>query len=684
MKRISNKTIARLAAAGTSSVAASAVVQVLGGNKTASVLTGVAVLSSQVSDIVGTVGLGTAISRGQILTSKSVGKLQDDTLRSLSETRASIAKSLTAAAAGDQKLFVDEIASRVVAAMSTAAGKSKTKIGQAQPQDSADPKSRRTHAPAPAFTHPKLLSERANAPIAGEQAKFWIESRTGGAQYQVEETSPAFRTGEIPFATDVPVAMIADEFTYHSFKDEFNTVRLMPNTWKKQFEQYKPQLFFCESAWQGGPPADHPWQAKIYASVRWPRENRTVLLDILDYCHKKGIPTVFWNKEDPTHFSDRINDFARTAGLFDYVFTTAEECIPSYIKDVGVKHVDVLPFAVQPSLFNPQGIGHAAESVSFAGTWYGNYPDRCAAMVEVMDQVLDAGLELVIYDRMYGLTNPINKYPEKYLPYTRPAIPYVATADAYKKSRYGITMNTVTDSETMFARRVFELAASGAVVLSNSARGVKNFFGDSVIYADEDPGRLQEMTSAEYVDLQTRAMNVALDNTYSHRAETLLRTAGIDFQPRIQAPTGVVRIDSENQYDRVLTQFKDSQSIDRLLVAVSPQAEQSLEYKLGRRRDENVVVVNADSLGRGEYRTRSFLSTPAAILLDAEDNWLTVDEVAALQRHSSHFNSAITFSTSESGRYTTTDQTVQARTYLPAADLLSAFRPESTLPTFHV
>src|SRR5699024_3063094 len=316
----------------------------------------------------------------------------------------------------------------------------------------------------------------------------------------------------------------ADEFTYHSFKEEFDAVRLLPNKWKEQFEKHQPQMFFCESAWQGGTPKEHPWQAKIYASVRWPKENRTELLEILDYCHKHHIPTVFWNKEDPTHFDDRINDFVRTAALFDYVFTTAEECVDSYKKSVGCNHAEVLPFAVQPKLFNPQGIAGAGSSANFAGTWYANYPRRCEAASAIMDASLEAGLDLVIYDRKYRSSSPRHQYPERYAKFTRPAIPYIDTATAFKKSKFGITLNTVDNSNTMFARRVFELAASGAVVLSNSAKGVKNFFGDSVLYPDLDPDALRDLDDRDYRRLQSEAMAIALDHTYTARAETILKS----------------------------------------------------------------------------------------------------------------------------------------------------------------
>src|SRR5690606_18980283 len=117
---------------------------------------------------------------------------------------------------------------------------------------------------------------------------------------------------------------------------------------------------------------------------------------------------------------------------------------------------------------------------------------------------------------------------ERYKQYTRPAISYEETADAYRNSKFGITLNTVTDSKTMFARRVFELAACGVVVLSNTAMGVKHFFGDSVYYADSDDFDFSKISNAEFLTQQRNSMQIAFQNTYRHRAEQILHAVGIE------------------------------------------------------------------------------------------------------------------------------------------------------------
>ena len=69
---------------------------------------------------------------------------------------------------------------------------------------------------------------------------------------------------------------------------------------------------------------------------------RTGLQALVQHCRDAGVPTVFWNKEDPPHFED----FLDTARLFDHVFTTDAECVPAYRERLGHDRVGVLPFAV--------------------------------------------------------------------------------------------------------------------------------------------------------------------------------------------------------------------------------------------------------------------------------------------------------------------------------------------------
>ncbi|MGV0362917.1 CgeB family protein [Corynebacterium minutissimum] len=641
---------------------------------------GAAILASQAANFVGAVNLGRSVSRTKQV-SESATRESAKTIAVIEELEGRIDR-LIASNAELQKQVKALPKEPVKTVIKREPVKTVVKEVVAEPKPSSNPKSRRTGGPANNTVYESVES-RKYQPLRGEQAKRWINSRTGGSVFLPDESTPAYRTEAKPFPWEIPVAIIADDFTFHSFQHEFKSFRLTPSNWRGVFEKHKPRMFFCESAWQGGSPDKHPWQGKVYASIRWPKENRSELLEILDYCHRNKIPTVFWNKEDPTHFSDRINDFARTAGLFDYVFTTAEECVESYKKDVGATSVQALPFAVQPKIFNPIGADTESQQVNFAGTWYGMYPERCKAQAMILDQALDADLDLVIYDRMKTSPNPIYRYPERFEQYTKEPIPYEETARAYKQSKFGVTMNTVTDSNTMFARRVFELAACGAVVLSNEALGVRNFFGDSVIYADTEPERLKSLSEEEYRQLQRSALNIALRNTYTQRAEKILETVGLSFQRYTKQPTFVVQVSTNEEFDQFHSRLQSFNDVPQLLVVVKKDSEQSLEFKLLRDRKPGVTVISERSLVEDEYRLRSFVSTPEFVLWETPEHLPSESEIEELQLHNSYFTGQIAFSDQQEELYQVSERFIKPASVVPTSYLKAALTGQK-IPTYFV
>lgn len=666
-KGASKATTARVALSATSTVAAVVATRLATDRWSPAVFAGVAVIGTHGSNLVGDVKIGRAISRNGRRVRSVVERTEARLTTALINTELLKSGSTSAAA-------FDKVAH--------AGGKVRSKLHEKSLHSLADPRGRRTGAKALSAAE-DIVQSRVRVPIVGDEAQQWIGSRTGGNAFKAAETEPCYRLNPTPLASEIPVAIIADDFTYGSFRDEFRLHRLTPDNWRKVFAEAKPRMFFCESAWLGGSAKEKPWQGKIYASVRWPDENRVDLLLILDHCRRNKIPTVFWNKEDPTHFADRINDFARTAALFDYVLTTAEECVSDYRKYVGIESVGVLPFAVQPRLFNPQGISREKSLANFAGTWYGNYPNRCAAQTEIFDQVLESGMSLEIYNRLFSSSNPVNKYPEKYRKFEKPSIAYEDTAKKYKSAKFGITLNTVTDSKTMFARRVFELAASGSVVLSNDALGVREFFGDSVIYADAEPDRLRSLTDQEYYELQRSAMRIALQNTYTHRAEALLSMVGIDFQPKMQAPTLIAVVYSMADFETWLARFKATVEFSQLLVVVSEEADQSLEMKLLQKRQPKVTVVGERLVEREEIRIRNFLYTSHFVYLENRDDAFPANELEDLRLHTSHFDGQIRLAGKNEEMYQTMSETVHSGALVPARFVAGIF-DNRNVPTFTI
>lgn len=326
----------------------------------------------------------------------------------------------------------------------------------------------------------------------------------------------------------IKVAVIMDEFTYNSFKHEFIPIVVEPNNWKVVFETEKPELFFCESVWEGIDTKKKPWNKKIYTGIEFEKENRSILFSILDYCKKNRIPTIFWNKEDPTHFHDLRYNFIDTALRFDYIFTTAEECIELY-ENKGHSNVYCLPFAGQPKLFNPIKNHDRTDEVIFAGSWYRNHPERSKKMTKIFNTILNQNYALKIYNRAYYLNYKDRIFPKKYQKFIYPPVPFYKIEKIYKESKFSLNINTVENSKTMFARRVFELILCNTMVLSNYSVGMKILFGDNVIFVDTKD-------DFEIKDSEEKRINnlyIVLENhTYEKRFEQILDTIKFNYRKK--------------------------------------------------------------------------------------------------------------------------------------------------------
>lgn len=264
------------------------------------------------------------------------------------------------------------------------------------------------------------------------------------------------------------VAGIMDEFTASSFQHACSLI--LPNTtnWERLCKDSEPDLLFVESAWNGN---DGHWHKKVDKVSR-------ELVSLVKWCRSRNIPTVFWNKEDPVHY----NGFISTASLFDYVFTTDLDSIPRYKRALEHSRVYLLPFFGEPKLHNPLN-AERAPGFSFAGAYYKRYEERSKDFSSVMDAVKEHG-PLTIFDRNFGEDLPQFEFPEEYRGFIVGGLKYSEIEKSYKGFEFGVNLNSVKQSQSMFARRVFDLVLSNTHVVSNYSRGLRFLFGDLVVSSD--------------------------------------------------------------------------------------------------------------------------------------------------------------------------------------------------------
>ncbi|MET4690769.1 glycosyltransferase [Sinorhizobium fredii] len=321
------------------------------------------------------------------------------------------------------------------------------------------------------------------------------------------------------------VAAIMDEFTYTGYSPECDVQQLSVGNWQTELEDFRPELLLVESAWRG---LNEEWGPKVGQLSR-------EVQGVLEWCRSRDVPTAFWNKEDPVHFET----FLTTAQKFDLVFTTDIDCVPRYKAGLGHDRVHLLPFACQPEIHNPLEIGPRKEAFCFAGAYYARYPDRTRDLDDFLDK-LSMHRPFEIFDRNFGKDHADYMFPEGYQKYIIGTLPPSAIDRAYKGYTFGINLNSVKNSQSMYARRVYELLASNTRVISNYSRGLRLMFGDLVVSTDSGDEALRRVRKQDEMGLTARLRLAGLrkalsEHTYSHRLARIAHHAGIEL-PDASAP----------------------------------------------------------------------------------------------------------------------------------------------------
>ena len=353
------------------------------------------------------------------------------------------------------------------------------------------------------------------------------------------------------------IAGIMDPFTQHSYENECDVLQLHPESWQQQLIDFAPHFVFIESAWQG---LDSLWKTKI-------SHNSVELQAILSWCNGQKIPTLLWNKEDPVHYGT----FLKVAQQVDYIFTTDIDCIPKYKHDCNTENVFLLPFAAQTKNHNPIESFPRKDGFCFAGSYYLRYPER-QKDIAMLTETVSKFEQLEIYDRNFDNDHPHYKFPESFSKYIVGTLPFEKIDVAYKGYKYGINLNTIKESQSMFARRVFELMASNTIVVSNFSRGMRRLFGDLVISSDKNTEIQKKLKPLIEDDIHYKKhrllalRKVMSEHTYKHRLSYLLETVK-DWHLKEESKSivilGIAR--SANDIENLKLQFIRQSYADKFL-----------------------------------------------------------------------------------------------------------------------
>ena len=432
------------------------------------------------------------------------------------------------------------------------------------------------------YVRTKVVDELNKKAAGLKFPRFWyaITDEFLKPQYFDPTRSPRLPNPPANEFSKIKAAVILDDFSMFCWRNEFQVVSPSPNDWMQVFEGTRIDFLFVESAHVGN---GGVWRSRL---------NRTDLVDpalreMLDWCKEHNIPTVFWNKEDPAHF----DDFITTASGFDYIFTTDSDMVESYREVAPDTVVGVMPFAAQPAIHNPArnqpnmpGIRDQRwqqGDIAFAGTYFNHkYPERR----QQLDLLLEAaatsasknGFNFCIFSRL-GNVDKRYRFPKQMRRYIVGSLPPERMLSANKEHKVFLNVNSVVTSPSMCARRLFELPASGAAVVTTPSPATKNFFSPDALAEVES---VEEATatlttlinSPEYREKMVHRAQRTIwnEHCYSHRAEQLFTTIGLQTPSR---PSGLVSvICSSNRPENVihvLTQFARQSIKDRELILIT-------------------------------------------------------------------------------------------------------------------
>ncbi|MBO3745912.1 glycosyltransferase [Streptosporangiaceae bacterium NEAU-GS5] len=361
---------------------------------------------------------------------------------------------------------------------------------------------------------------------------------------------------------DIRVAVILDDFSRMAFQYEWDQIEFGLQDWREIFQDKRPEVLFCESAWHGN---QGRWRYQM-TGTNAPKQE---LRDLVAWCRAEGIPTVFWNKEDPPNF----DFFIETAKLFDYVYTCDGDMIPKYREVLGHDRVGVLQFAAQPRIHNPiQTRQGRPYDVVFAGMYFRDkHPERREQMETILAPTRELGLHIFARN---GTVADKYAWPDEYVPHIVGELPYDQMLAAYKMYKVFLNVNSVIDSPTMCARRVFELSACGTTVLSGWSRAIEETFGDLIPVAhSQEEAYNRALYLINSPELRARQGHLALrevfdKHLFSHRVDQILGDLGLPISARERSISVVLPTNRAGQLEHAISQVARQRHTNLELILV--------------------------------------------------------------------------------------------------------------------
>ncbi len=231
-------------------------------------------------------------------------------------------------------------------------------------------------------------------------------------------------------------------------------IPLYPYSWKEQLEVEQPDMILVQSSWE--------FYSKGWKNLfSGDKDLLPKLKNILDYCKKREVPTVFWD----TEYRDHFPIFSKIACLFDFVLATDSKSRECYRELLDLKRSFHQPLAIQPALHNPVlPTGLLPPDRNFSILFDGwadilEWPNR----YQFLKDLFSNGLHIV-ESRYRFVANKLDDLPE-FRKHVMGYLPYPKLLSALRSYRVYLISADSLSSPLSLARRAMEAAACGSTVI---------------------------------------------------------------------------------------------------------------------------------------------------------------------------------------------------------------------------
>ena len=341
------------------------------------------------------------------------------------------------------------------------------------------------------------------------------------------------------------IGIITDDLMYNYYAQALDLVYLTPESYLYQLETENLDAVLYVSCWLGlrEPEGDRGYDYRPDTATK-------LVPEIFREAQKRGILSIFQTIEDPPSY----NLFLPIARQADVIFTSAVESIKEYVKDTGNPNVHLLRYGINPLIHNPIGFlkkrtwenNYHDNCFFFAGSWYANFPERCKDSVLLLDTTIrHFKKQPIIADRTLEYLPPLKRrpFPQAYSEFIFPPIEHKKLQKVHKLFDACINLNTIKESETMGAMRVFELQALGNLLVSNYSKSLVNMFPETCIVNDDGSvsNDISKLTEREIVYKQVQGIRrIFSSETVYDRLDEILIRSGVNHRAYSQTVAVVV------------------------------------------------------------------------------------------------------------------------------------------------